>query len=192
MSKLNVVTASLEDPNTLSLLASSLRQSCSEVPHEVIATPKFRRLVALMFEIMYENDGAGLAAPQVGIQWRLATIHPSDESIDPTVIINPVVAYKSDEEEDGVEACISLPNYYGKVPRAKKVVIESLNMLGEPQTHDLEGWLARIFLHEIDHLDGILYPLRMREGEEPVYQTFYAKRAEHAIEVLTTIKEAEE
>jgi len=138
-----------------------------------------------MFEIMYENDGAGLAAPQLGIQWRLAVIHPSDGAIKPTVIINPVVKSKSDDEEDGIEACLSLPGYHGKVSRAKQITVEFLNMHGETQTRSLEGWPARIFQHEIDHLDGILYPLRMREADKLIHQDVYAKKAENALRVLT-------
>jgi len=185
MSKVNIVTVSPQDPDTLSLLASSLRQKCNEVPINVIGTSEFHKLVAMMFEIMYENDGAGLAAPQIGIQWRLATIHPADNSIDPTVVINPIVKFQSNEEEEGIEACLSIPNYYGYVSRPKEVVVESLNLRGEIQTHELEGWLARLFLHEIDHLEGILYPLRMRDKEELIYQTVYAKKAQAIVEKLS-------
>lgn len=191
MHTLNVVTLSVVDPDLLTLGSSSLLQKCEPVPVEIIGTSNFLSLVRRMFEIMYANDGAGLAAPQVGVQWRFATIHPGDDSIGPTVLINPTLVTASDETEEGVEACISLPDYHGIVTRPKSITIESLDLLGKKQTHSVSGWLARLFMHELDHLDGIVYPMRMNSNQKVINQNYYQKKAEKSMKALLGIEESQ-
>jgi peptide deformylase len=185
MGPLSIVIASPTTPNTLSLASSALRQVCSEVPHEVVQTDDFLLIVQRMFEIMYANDGAGLAAPQVGILWRLVVVHPSGDSLPPAVLINPRITYASQEVEEGIEACLSLPDFQGLVPRSTHVVVESASLWGQAQQHDVWAWQARLLQHELDHLDGILYPLRMAEPRAIVNRSPYAEKARSTIETVS-------
>ncbi len=117
-----------------------------------------RKLAADMLETMYEAPGVGLAAPQVGISERLIVVGYEEREY---VLINPVLARQSAETALGEEGCLSLPSLYGDVGRAVSVHVQGLNLAGKRCTIDAEDWLARIFQHEIDHLDGILFTDRM-------------------------------
>ena len=110
-------------------------------------------LIEDMIETMYDADGVGLAAPQVGILKRMAVI---DIGEGPIVIINPKIVESTGEEVE-YEGCLSLPGVSGKVPRPTFVKVMALNMDGEEVTIEAEGFFARAMCHEIDHLDGILF-----------------------------------
>jgi peptide deformylase len=105
---------------------------------------------------MYEANGVGLAAPQVGILKRLVVIDVSEEGNQPIILINPVIL-ETDGEQIGDEACLSLPGKVGTVTRPNYVKVKALNEKMEEYTIEGTGLLARAFCHEIDHLDGILY-----------------------------------
>lgn len=124
---------------------------------------KLKALVDDMVETMLDAPGAGLAAPQVGVSKRLFVVNGEyfDEPDTGFAVINPVLKSSSGKVM-GEEGCLSLPGLYGSVRRANEVVIEAQDTDGNMVTHKLKEWPARIFLHEMDHLDGILFPERMR------------------------------
>lgn len=117
-----------------------------------------------MFEVMYRTGGVGLAAPQVGINKKLLVYNPTGragESDAEIVLCNPKLVSKSRDQEPGEEGCLSFPDIRGQVTRPVRVKIEAQDLHGEPLELELEDWDARIFLHEFDHLEGILFIDRM-------------------------------
>jgi len=145
-------------------------------------------LIDDMIETMRQAPGVGLAAPQIGIPERLAVIEyaeEEDEEEEETenarkppkpkqlfVIINPEIVKTSEEKVNGVEGCLSIPGLVGEVERHEKLQVKALNRHGKPVKIKAEGWLARIFQHEIDHLNGVLFTdlasrvWKMEPGEE--------------------------
>lgn len=115
-----------------------------------------RQLLDDMAETMYEAPGVGLAAPQVGVSKRVIVIDPHDEETGLFQLVNPEIVAKEGWVQ-GAEGCLSIPGYLGDVYRYEKVQVVALDRNGRKVYIDAEGWLARIFQHEIDHLDGILY-----------------------------------
>ena len=123
---------------------------------------ELQTLIDDMIETMREAPGVGLAAPQVGISQRLIVVeYGSDEDEEAPkklfVLINPEISETSEEMEEGVEACLSIPRMMGEVERHQRIVVRGLNRHGKPIKIKLRGWLARIFQHEIDHLEGVLF-----------------------------------
>jgi peptide deformylase len=117
-----------------------------------------------MFETMYRTDGVGLAAPQVGINRRLLVYNPSGKTADPAqemVLCNPRIVAKGRETVPGKEGCLSFPEIWGQVVRPISVKVEAQDLRGQPCSLELKDWDARIFLHEFDHLDGVLFVDRM-------------------------------
>jgi len=113
-------------------------------------------LIDDMLETMYEANGVGLAAPQVGILKRIVVIDVSPEGEEPIILINPEIIEESGEQT-GFEGCLSVPDKSGKVTRPDYVKVKALNEDMEEVIYEGEGLLARAFCHEIDHLDGHLY-----------------------------------
>lgn len=113
-----------------------------------------KTLIEDMFETMYHSDGVGLAAPQVGILRRIITL--DDQEGLRGAFINPKIVEK-DGEQVGPEGCLSVPGKQGTVNRANHIVVNYMDIDGEEKTLEAEGFTARIFQHEIDHLDGIIY-----------------------------------
>ncbi|MFO7539230.1 MAG: peptide deformylase [Chloroflexota bacterium] len=136
---------------------------------------KLQQLIDTMIETMREAPGVGLAAPQIGLPLRLAVIETlpdydeEGEEIEDTrdlyVIINPEVLWTSRREVAGIEGCLSIPGYLGEVFRPEAVRIKALDRYGRSFKVRLTDWDARIFLHEIDHLQGILYIDRLTAKE---------------------------
>ncbi|WP_448592893.1 peptide deformylase [Thermoflexus hugenholtzii] len=131
-------------------------------------TPALRRLIADMVETMRAAEGIGLAAPQVGEPLRVIVVEvPEDEEVPGSgvlyAVINPEIVEASPEIEEGVEGCLSIPGWYGWVPRARWVIVRGLNPEGRRVRIRAEGLVARVFQHEIDHLDGILFPDRIQD-----------------------------
>ncbi|MGE5672411.1 MAG: peptide deformylase [Mycobacterium leprae] len=115
-----------------------------------------RKLLDDMAETMYEAPGVGLAAPQVGVSKRIVVLDPMDDVTGLIQIINPVIV-RHDGWVQGTEGCLSIPGVVGEVYRHERVSVEGLDRNGHKVYYEAEGWLARIFQHEIEHLDGILY-----------------------------------
>ncbi|MDO7905249.1 peptide deformylase [Paenibacillus sp. JX-17] len=118
-------------------------------------TPNVQKLLDDMADTMYDAEGVGLAAPQVGILKRLIVVDAGDEQ-GLIKMINPVIVER-EGEQFGPEGCLSIPGLNGDVRRAEKVTVEGLNREGEPVRITGTGLLARAFQHEIDHLDGVLF-----------------------------------
>jgi peptide deformylase len=117
-------------------------------------TSEISHLIDHMLEAMESAQGIGLAAPQVGVSIRLCIIAPPDKPA--RVLINPQVMERHGEQI-GTEGCLSLPAVFGEVPRSEAIIVRALNRRGKPIQLRLEGVEAKIVLHEIDHLDGILF-----------------------------------
>ncbi len=127
----------------------------------------FQTLVDDMVETMLDAPGVGLAAPQVAMTKRLIVVRlPDDEESQQEygtqagvlyAVANPEIIKASKEMVEGVEACLSIPGYFGRVDRHESVVVKGLDRHGKPLRVKAKGWLARVFQHEIDHLDGRLY-----------------------------------
>ncbi|HWL07089.1 MAG TPA: peptide deformylase [Planctomicrobium sp.] len=124
-----------------------------------------RQVVAQMFELMYEAEGIGLAANQVGLPFRFFIVNLAargDEKDEELVFINPVIS-KRKGREVGEEGCLSLPGLYGDVGRSAALVVEAFDLSGNGFRMDLDDLPARVVQHETDHLDGIMFTDRMRE-----------------------------
>ncbi len=129
-------------------------------------------LIDDMIETMRVAPGVGLAAPQVGISERLIVIEYGDDEDEEKpkklfAVINPEIIQASEEKVEGVEACLSIPQLMGEVERHEKIVVKGLNRHGKPVKIKVEGWLARIFQHEIDHLEGVLFTDRASKVWRP-------------------------
>jgi len=120
---------------------------------------RIRRLTHDMLETMWAASGMGLAAPQVGIQKRVIVV---DGGEDPLVLVNPKIA-AAEGEQVGLEGCLSVPDLVGEVRRAEWVMVNGLNRRGWPFNLEVEGLLARVLQHEIDHLEGILFIARVED-----------------------------
>ena len=120
-----------------------------------------KTLIADMIETMRDAPGVGLAAPQVSVASRIVVIEYGDEEENQDkklyVVVNPELTFPTEETLIGVEGCLSVPGLVGEVERYQDVVVRGLNRQGKPIKIKASGWLARIFQHEIDHLDGIVY-----------------------------------
>lgn len=131
--------------------------------------PALAATARAMFEAMYRTEGVGLAAPQVGINRRLLVYNPTGKADEPDqemVLCNPKIAWKSRVIEADQEGCLSFPGIRGQIDRPAAVKIEAQGLDGAPLTLELEGWDARIFLHEFDHLDGVLFIDRMTPADK--------------------------
>lgn len=116
-----------------------------------------RALARDMFDTMYGEDGVGLAGPQVGVSRRIIVVDPREQGVEPMALINPRIASAAEEEDRSEEGCLSLPGLRELVDRSVSVVLEAVDLQGEPVRIEAEGLLARILQHEVDHLDGILF-----------------------------------
>jgi peptide deformylase len=139
-------------------------------PVEAFGTTELRALVADMRDTMAHLNGAGLAAPQIGVPLRVVIFgvtynprYPEAEEVPDTVLINPVLTPIGEEREEAWEGCLSVPGMRGLVPRFKRVRYQGFDDLGNPIDRSVEGFHARVVQHECDHLDGILYPMRIRD-----------------------------
>ncbi|HBF41782.1 MAG TPA: peptide deformylase [Anaerolineaceae bacterium] len=133
----------------------------------------FQTLAADMVETLRSAPGVGLAAPQVAVSSRLIVVEFNvDEEDDESpkklyILANPEIVEASEEMVKGIEGCLSIPDLVGEVERHKSVVVKAQNKLGKPVKIKASGWLARIFQHEIDHLDGILFTDRTEKIWQP-------------------------
>ena len=130
-----------------------LNKPCKEVK---TMTDRTKELIEDMLDTMYEADGVGLAAPQVGILKKIAVIDVTEDRSQPIVLINPVIV-KAEGEQRGSEGCLSVPDKIGIVTRPNKVKVKALDINMKPITVKGEELLARALIHEIEHLDGHLY-----------------------------------
>lgn len=134
-------------------------------------TAELRALVQDMRDTMRAASGAGIAAPQIGVDLQVVIFgsdeanprYPDRELIPPTVLLNPVVTPIGSAEDEDWEGCLSVPGLRGRVPRWQRVHYQGFDLEGAPIDRTVEGFHARVVQHECDHLAGILYPMRMRD-----------------------------
>jgi peptide deformylase len=139
-------------------------------PVAAFDTPELHALIADMRETMAARDGAGLAAPQIGVGLRVVIFgvhanprYPDAEEVPDTVLINPVLEPVDDEMVEGWEGCLSVPGMRGLVPRYRRLRYRGFDERGAPLDRTVADFHARVVQHEVDHLDGILYPRRIRD-----------------------------
>jgi peptide deformylase len=139
-------------------------------PVERFGTPELRELVADMFETMHSVNGAGLAAPQIGVDLALVIFgfrknerYPEAPPVPETVLLNPRIEAIDGVEEEGWEGCLSVPGMRGVVPRFARIRYAGFDLDGQPIERTAEGFHARVVQHECDHLVGKLYPMRIRD-----------------------------
>jgi peptide deformylase len=139
-------------------------------PVQSFGTPELRELIADMRDTMAHLSGAGLAAPQIGVLLRVVIFgvtrnprYPDAEEVPDTVLVNPVITPIGDEMEEAWEGCLSVPGMRGVVPRHIRLRYRGFDESGSPIDRTVEGFHARVVQHECDHLDGILYPMRIRD-----------------------------
>ena len=144
---------------------SRVAEPVSEFGSEALHT-----LVADMWEVVADLNGAGLAAPQIGISLRVVVFaveenprYPNVEPVPRTVLINPVIMPLSEETEHGWEGCLSIPGMRGEVPRYKHLRYTGFDEHGNELDRTVSDFHARVVQHECDHLDGILYPQRIKD-----------------------------
>jgi len=145
-----------------------LLQRASEV--EAFDTPELHALIQDMQDTMAHMNGAGIAAPQIGVSQRVVIFgvghnprYPDADQVPYTVLINPVLTALGDEMEDGWEGCLSVPGMRGVVPRYHHLHYRGFDQYGNLIDRTVSGFHARVVQHECDHLDGILYPMRIRD-----------------------------
>ena len=136
-------------------------------------TIELHTLLADMRDTMHAMDGVGLAAPQIGVNLRVVIFevsknprYPDAEAVPQTVLINPVITPLSDSMEDGWEGCLSVPGMRGLVPRYTHLRYQGRDEYGALIDRTVSGFHARVVQHECDHLDGILYPMRIRDMKD--------------------------
>jgi len=161
-----------------------LRRSSRQVRR---ITPEVRTLIDDMLDSMRASNGAGLAAVQIGVPERVIVIElpvePDDEEdeteddekgggdvsarpVERYIVINPEIRRRSREMVDGIEGCLSVPGWTGEVSRHRSVTVTGLDLRGKPVRIKADGWLARVFQHEIDHCEGVLYIDRIDDPEK--------------------------
>ncbi len=145
-----------------------LMQVARRVDH--FNTPELRVLIEDMFDTMDHANGAGLAAPQIGIDLQVVIFgfdrnprYPDAPRVPKTVLINPVLEPLTDDTEEGWEGCLSVPGLRGVVPRFTRLRYTGFDTTGEPIDRIADGFHARVVQHECDHLQGILYPMRIKD-----------------------------
>jgi len=140
-------------------------------PVTIFDSLELHRLVADMADTMAAAQGAGLAAPQIGVDLQVVIFgsdapnprYPEAPMVPRTVLINPLITPLGDEEEDGWEGCLSVPGLRGVVPRFKRIRYQGFDVQGRAMDREAEGFHARVVQHECDHLWGKLYPMRVRD-----------------------------
>ena len=142
----------------------------TSLPVAQFNAPELHQLLQDMRDTMAHLNGAGLAAPQIGVQLRVVIFgvksnprYPGIDEVPDTVLINPVLTPLADEVEEGWEGCLSVPGMRGWVPRWRRLRYKGVDQFGKPFERDVEGFHARVVQHEVDHLDGVLYPMRIRD-----------------------------
>jgi len=137
---------------------------------ENFGSPELEALLIDMLDTMEALDGAGLAAPQIGVPLRVIIFgvkrnprYPDAEEVPYTVLVNPTIRARGEEQEDGWEGCLSVPGMRGLVPRYRQINYAGYDQYGSRIERDVGNFHARVVQHEYDHLDGILYPMRIAD-----------------------------
>jgi len=145
--------------------------------------PGLDELAADLLVTLEASGGVGIAAPQVDVTQRVIVVasrpnprYPQAPLMAPLVLVDPEVLWMGEEREKGWEGCLSIPGLRGFVPRARKVALRYADLAGEVHDLELEGFPARIFQHELDHLDGLLFVDRVESGRDLAVEDEYLRR----------------
>jgi peptide deformylase len=172
-----------------------LREKARALGKEEILAPALGELVADMIDTMHVEGGIGIAAPQVGESVRVAVIeigagstrYPGMTAFPRTAFVNPRISVLEADEQGFWEGCLSVPNLRGLVFRPRKIRVDYLDLDAQPQTIVAEGFLATVFQHELDHLDGILFVDKVRDTRRLAtvenYQRFWLESAKGDLDI---------
>jgi peptide deformylase len=151
-----------------------LRTVAEEVPEDWYSSPRLVELGRDLVRTMLEEDGVGLAAPQVAEELRLFAYwlpaHGDSAEIEPTVLVNPEIRVVDPELEEGWEGCLSVPELRGLVPRHRRIKVKARSVEGRPVSFTADGFHARVIQHEFDHLDGVVFLDRMTSARSLAYE----------------------
>jgi len=160
--------------------ADVLRLQAKEV--QDIHSAEIQALVADMFTTLADTNGVGIAAPQISASWRMMIIasrpserYPHAPDMEPVLMINPGFEALGEARKKDWEGCLSIPGIRAKVPRFSKIRVNYTNVEGQLVTQDLEGFIARVFQHEYDHLDGLVYLDRVESNRDIISEQEFAK-----------------
>ena len=166
------------DPQTLSLVLypeAVLKETAKTVdPRD----ENVHAVAKAMIQIMRDHRGVGLAAPQVGLSWRLFVTHDPDDPENAIAWINPILEVLGDEVAIEEEGCLSIPDIRGMVPRRDEIRVRSLDRDGREHTMTASGFPARVIQHETDHLDGVLFLDRMTSLETLTYLSEFERHSD--------------
>ena len=148
-----------------------LLRPAQPVPTDMLDSDALHLLVADLFDTMHAANGAGLAAPQIGVDLQLVIFgsgqknprYPDAPIVPVTVLLNPVITPQENELQEGWEGCLSVPGLRAVVPRHQRIRYQGLDPFGDPIDRTVDGFHARVVQHECDHLLGMLYPMRVRD-----------------------------
>lgn len=162
-----------------------LRQVAEDLSIEEVHSEETKTLIADMFETMQEAQGIGLAAPQIGVSKKIAIIevpsendrYPGSEQSDQFIIINPKIEYLTEEQQGFWEGCLSVPGLRGFVERPSKIRVNYLDHEAKAKSIELEGFLATVFQHELDHLFGKIYVDRITDMTKLSYEDEFIEEA---------------
>ena len=160
--------------------ADVLRLRAKEV--QDIDSPEIQSIISDMFTTLADTKGVGLAAPQISASWRMMIIasrpserYPYAPEMEPVLMINPSFEAQSETQEKDWEGCLSIPGIRAKVPRFTQIKVTYTNTAGESVSLQLEGFVARVFQHEYDHLDGLVYLDRVENNRDIIAEEEFAK-----------------
>ena len=160
--------------------AEVLRLRAQEV--QDISAPEIQKVIDDLFVSLTSTSGVGLAAPQISASWRMMIIasrpserYPYAPEMEPTLMINPSFECLSDEQEKDWEGCLSIPGIRAKVPRYTLINVNYINALGDAVNQKFEGFIARVFQHEYDHLEGLVYLDRVESNKDIISESEFLK-----------------
>jgi len=143
---------------------------------------EIQEVIGDLFISLASTSGVGLAAPQISASWRMMIIasrpsarYPYAPEMQPTLMINPSFESLSDAQEKDWEGCLSIPGIRARVPRYTQIKVNYINALGDAVTQELEGFVARVFQHEYDHLDGLVYLDRVESNKDIISESEFFK-----------------
>ena len=160
-----------------------IRSGAMPVSDKELHTPETQKFIDDMVETMRDANGVGIAAPQVQASKQIIAIevapenprYPNQALIPLTIVVNPILIDHGDETENGWEGCLSVPDLRGVVPRWKRVKVQGLTRNGQPVQFEAEGFFARVFQHEIDHLNGKVFLDRLPDLQTLTHLGEYEK-----------------
>ena len=164
---------------------------CKAKPVQDMHSAEMQQLVSDLFTTLANTNGVGIAAPQISESWRIMIIasrpserYPYAPEMEPTLMINPSFEPLTQDKEKDWEGCLSIPGIRAKVPRVTRIRVTYTNTLGESITQALEGFVARVFQHEYDHLDGLVYLDRVEDNRDIISEQVFSQVISNSKKIL--------